>query len=184
MESTNNRNELRIVGAYIVPNFRPKDGSRPVKSWRNFTGEPTPLNPAGGKGFFTVDLNRSGRIDYGNWRDGYVEKTVEELIAEGWHIRIKDAPEQYQDRIPNANFKVYVSFHNNPLEQWKDPRIKQHNADGTELELDQSIVGGLDSAWIENACVKVTRSKDGGNYLKVLEVFLKEASYNNPYSWD
>lgn len=178
------RNELRIVGAHIRPNRKSNDGGPTVKRWRNFAGDPTPVNPAGGKRFFTIDLNRCGRIEWGNWRDGYVEKTVEELIAEGWRIKMYDAREEYPESTPNANLEIIVSFHNNPLDQWKDPKILQHSADGTEIALDQYLVGGLDNAWIEDARVKLALSKNNKPYLNVLEVFLKEASFNNPYSWD
>lgn len=162
---------MRITGAYLKPN-------RETAIWRNFSGRPTNLNPKGGNRYFTIDLNKSQIIEIGNDQVGWkVVKDISELINMGWKIKIYDATDRYPDSIPNANLNVVVSY------EHKGPRVFQYTDTG-RLELDIDTIGGLDSAWISRAQIKLGHSKGMTAYLNEMHVYLKSQSTYEDWAQD
>lgn len=158
---------MRITGAYLKPN-------RDTAIWRNFSGRPTSLNPKGGNRYFTIDLNKSQLIEIGNDAIGWrLVNDIQELINDGWKIKIYDARDKYPDSIPNANLNVIVSY------EHKKPAIYQH-LDDVKLELDQDTIGGLDNAWIDKAQIKLGHSKAMTAYLNTAHIYLRP---NNSDDW-
>ena len=184
MSTNNDYMMVRITNAYVRPNTRDDLGN--IRTlWRNFSGLPTSFNPRGGNRYFTIDLNKSGLIEVGNDNPmvGWRPVTVNELIEMGWKVSIYDKHlEKYPDSIPNANLNVVVSFHDNPADKYRDPKIFQHYA-GRDMKMvdhprmgaeDEIDVGLLDDLWIDRAQVRLGHSKNMVAYLDVAHIYPKE----------
>jgi len=172
------KNHLVITGAYVRPNRRDTN----EKTWRNFAGSPTRWNPRGGDRRFVIDLNRSDRLEYGNIRTGFRPITVEELIDIGWKIKIYDNRDKYPDSTPAANLSVVVSYHDDPEQKWRDPKVRQYTQMGS-VDLTENTIGALDNAWIDKCKCDLSPSDSMTAYLQSMHVYLKETNYGF-YDWD
>ena len=107
--------------------------------FRNFSGDPTTLNPAGGKRFFNARLD---------------SETAAELKREGW--RIKELPPRQDGDEFLYLIEVKVNYGGRP------PRIVKVTPSGKET-LSEEVVNTLDAADIEYANIIIRPYDWGGD---------------------
>lgn len=103
--------------------------------WRNFSGKPDKYNTAGGKRNFCLALD---------------ESVVDEMIADGWNVKKREAQDGYS--APLYYLPVEVS--------WKKeaPKIVLISGDNRE-NLDELTVGVLDNVQIEKVDLSIEASQ-------------------------
>lgn len=172
----NNRevSNLVIRNAYILP-----------YGFRNFSGEPTSLNPQGGDASrgFALKLNHEDSVISYCGLDVLPKDIFHMLKEDGWTgLQIREPRDEDEEPTYILNVKLKYRYRNGEKRPSKYVPTVIQNTENGKIKLDEDTIGLLDDADISLAKISIRpyewdKEKKPGRYspqLKTLYVWLNE----------
>lgn len=137
--------------------------------WRNFSGRPTTFNRDGGKRVFNIIFGAD---------------MAQKLTAEGY--KVKEMKPREGDDAEEPRFRLEISLKYG----YRPPRVVQITSDGGRVPLNETTVGVLDYARIQNADIEIrpydydfNGSQGRKAYLKTMYISIETSELDEKYGY-